>query len=143
MSVETTRKTLTAYLDKLVQRAPYAQYFADDVTFTVMGTDQEVKGRAAVEQFIRYFHEQAFDARPELKRTITGDDAAAIEADFIGTHTGDFLGVPATGKQVNVPYAVHYEFEGDEITALRCYISMDVLLQQIGTAATAAHAGTP
>jgi steroid delta-isomerase-like uncharacterized protein len=142
MSIESTRKTLTAYLESLVRRDPYGQYFADEATFTVMGAGQEVKGREAVEQFIRYFHEQAFDARPELKTTIIDDGIAAIEADFVGTHTGEFAGVSASGNKVNVPYAVTYDIQDDKITALRAYIPMDVLLQQIGASSAPVQAGS-
>jgi len=138
MSVESTRETLAAYLRVLVQRGPYATYFADDVTFSVMGTGQEVKGRDAVEQFIRYFHEQAFDAEPKVKNTIVADSQAVLEADFVGTHIGEFAGVPASRRHVNVPYAVVYDLKNDKITALRAYIPMDALLQQIGPAPTAA-----
>jgi steroid delta-isomerase-like uncharacterized protein len=141
MSVETTREAMTGYVRTLVQRGLYATYFADDVTFSVVGTGQEVKGRDAVEQFIRYFHEQAFDAQPKVKNTIVADGQATLEADFVGTHIGEFAGVPVTGKQVNVPYAVVYDLKNDKITALRAYIPMDVLLQQIGGAPVAAQAG--
>jgi len=141
MSIETTRETLTAYLRILVQRGPYAMYFADDVTFSVMGTGQEVNGREPVEQFIRYFHEQAFDAEPKVKNTIVADGRAALEADFIGTHIGEFAGVSATGKHINVPYAVVYDLENNKITALRAYIPMDILLQQMGAASVPAQAG--
>jgi steroid delta-isomerase-like uncharacterized protein len=132
MSLESTRDTLAAYLEALLARGPYGRYLADDVTFTVMGTELEVRGRDAVEQFIRAFHEQAFDAQPELKRTLVGDDLAAVEADFVGTHTGEFLGIPATGRAVHVPYAVVYDFRDGRISALRGYIPMDALLRQIG-----------
>jgi steroid delta-isomerase-like uncharacterized protein len=132
MSTELTRQTIAAYLDMLVQRGPYGQYFSDDVSFTLMGAGQEVHGRAEVEGFIRFLHEQAFDAQPIVKTTIAGDGLAALEADFIGTHIGEFLGVPATGRQVNVPYAVIYDIAADKITALRAYMPMDVLMQQLG-----------
>ena len=141
MSVESTHAVLTAYLDSLVRRDPYAQYFADDVTFTLMGPNQEVKGRDAVEQFIRYLHEQAFDAEPKVKNVIAADGHAALEADFVGTHTGEFIGVPASGKEVRVPYSVVYDLQGDKITALRAYMPMDVLLQQIGGVPEAIQAG--
>jgi steroid delta-isomerase-like uncharacterized protein len=142
MSTELTRETMTAYLRTLVQRGAYGIYFADDVTFTLMGTGQEVKGQAEVEQFIRYFHEQAFDAEPLIKNTVVADGRAALEADFVGTHTGEFLGVAATGRPVNVPYAVLYDLADDKITALRAYIPMDVLMQQIGATTASAQAGT-
>jgi predicted ester cyclase len=76
-------------------------------------------------------HTQSFDARPELKRLIVGADEAALEAVFIGSHTGEFQGIPATGKAVNVPYSVHYDLQDDKIAALQIYMSMDALLRQI------------
>jgi steroid delta-isomerase-like uncharacterized protein len=134
MAVERTREILMAYLDNLIQRGPFAQFFADDVTFSIMETGQEVKGREAVEQFIRGFHEQAFDAHPYLKTTMVDDGRAAIEVDFVGTHTGEFGGVPATGTSVNVPYVAVYDFDADKITAIRLYMPMGVIVQQIGAA---------
>jgi predicted ester cyclase len=134
MSIEITRKTMTDYLTLLGQRGAYGVHFADEVTFTLVGAGQEVKGQAEVEQFIRYFHEQTFDANPVLKNTVVADGQAALEADFVGIHTGEFLGVAPTGRHVEVPYAVLYDLDGDKITALRAYLPLDSLMQQIGAA---------
>ena len=142
MSTERTRETITAYLRTLVQRGAYGTYFADDVTFTLMGAGQEVKGQSEVEQFIRYFHEQAFDAEPIVKSTLVDDQQAVLEADFVGTHTGAFLGVAATGRQVNVPYAVLYDLDDGKITALRAYLPIDILMRQLGATSAAAQVGS-
>jgi steroid delta-isomerase-like uncharacterized protein len=138
MSTEITRETMTAYLRTLVERGLYGVYFADNVTFTLMGPGQETKGKVEVEQFIRYFHEQAFDAQLIVKNTVVADGQAALEADFVGTHTGEFLGVLATGKQVSIPYAVLYDLADGKITALRVYMPIDSLMQQIGVHTTRA-----
>jgi predicted ester cyclase len=138
MTVESTRETMTAYLETLAQRGPFAQYFGDEVTFALVGTAQEVKGRDAVEQFIRYFHEQAFDARPELKSTIIGDVRAAAEFVFVGTHTGEFAGVPASGKEVSVPYAVVYDLI-DDSNKHRTNGVVAVLIEKGGSKARAAQ----
>ena len=45
--------------------------------------------------------------------------------------TGEFLGIPATGKSVHVPYCVIYDLQGDKITALRAYIPMDLFAHQL------------
>ncbi len=137
MSIESTRKTLDTYLTTLAERGPYAQYFADEVYLAMVGTGQEIKGREAVEQFIRFFHEQAFDGRPEVKSTIYDDGRAAVEFDFLGTHTAEFLGVPAQGNQVKVPYAAVYDVEDDRITALRIYMPVDDLIRQISAVSAA------
>jgi predicted ester cyclase len=129
--MSTERHVMQDYLDALVKRADYAAYFTDDVVTTFEGTDQRASGRDAAEQLIRYVHEVAFDARPELKNLLTDDGKAAIEADFAGTHTGEFAGIPATGRDVRVPYSVLYDLRGDKISALRIYFPMGRLIDQL------------
>ena len=114
-------------------RADYGQYFTDDVVVTVEGSDQRAEGREAGEQLIRYMHEKAFDARPELKNLLVDEGKAAIEADFTGTHTGEFAGVAPTGRAVRVPYSVIYDLRGDQISKLRIYLPLSVLVEQITT----------
>ena len=129
--IETARVTMNSYMDSLIARAQFAKYFAADVTLHLMGTDQEAHGRDAVEGLIRYLHEQAFDAHPELKSLLVDGERAALEADFVGKHVADFMGIAAMGKQVRVPYSVVYDLEGDRIKALRIYMPMDTLLRQL------------
>jgi predicted ester cyclase len=101
-----------------------------------MGPNQEIRGREAVGQFIRWFHQQAFDATPRVKTLVVADGQAALEADFVGRHTGEFFGVAATGREVNLPYCVIYDLAGEQITALRGYLPLDVLFQQLGATPT-------
>jgi predicted ester cyclase len=64
----------------------------------------------------------------------------ALEADFVGTHIGEFQGVPATGNAVRVPYAVVYDVDGGRIVALRVYLPMHALMAQITTSRVSAQA---
>jgi steroid delta-isomerase-like uncharacterized protein len=132
MSVEATSKTMRSYLDALVARGDFADYFTDDVTWTTIGTGQEVRGREPVRDFLTWMHTQAFDATPKVKTLVVGDGQAALEADFVGTHTGEFLGMPASGKSVQVPYCVIYDLRDNKLAALRAYIPMDLFSQQLG-----------
>jgi predicted ester cyclase len=125
------RKVMQEYIDALVKRADYPAYFTDDVVATFEGTDQRAVGREAAGQLIRYVHEGAFDARPEVKNLLVDDGKAAIEADFAGTHTGEFAGIPPTDREVRVPYSVVYDIRGDQISALRIYFPMSLLVEQI------------
>jgi steroid delta-isomerase-like uncharacterized protein len=120
------------YLDALIARGEFADYFTDDVAWTIVGTDQQVQGREPVRDFLTWMHTQAFDARPKVKALVVGDGQAVLEADLVGTHTGEFLGIPATGKTVLVPYCVVYDLQGDKIAALRAYIPMELFAQQLG-----------
>ena len=127
----TERQVMQEYLDALVKRAGYPRYFAEDVVATFEGTDQRAEGREAAGQLIRYVHEGAFDARPELKSLLVDGAQAAIEADFVGTHTGEFAGIPPTGRPVKVPYSVVYDLHDDHISALGIYFPMSLLIEQL------------
>jgi len=131
MSVEATSKTMRSYLDALLARGDFADYFTHDVTWTTVGTGQNVQGREPVRDFLTWMHTHAFDARPKVRTLLVGDGQAALEADFVGTHTGEFLGMPATGKSVQVPYCVVYDLRDDKIAALRAYIPMELFSQQL------------
>ena len=82
-------------------------------------------------QIIRFFHEIAFDAQPEFADVIAGERGAAVEWVFVGTHTGEFAGVPASGNAVRVPYSAFYDVDDDRITAIRLYFSLEQLIGQI------------
>lgn len=127
----TERQVMQDYVDALIKRAEFSRYFASDVVATIEGTDQRADGREAAEQMIRYMHQQAFDARPELKNLLVDEDKAAIEADFIGTHTGEFAGVQPTGRAVRVPYSVLYDLRDNQISKLRIYFPMGTLVEQL------------
>jgi predicted ester cyclase len=129
--MKTERQVMEDYLETLVKRADFPAHFTDDVVATFEGTDQRADGREAAGQLIRYVHEGAFDARMELKNLLTDQHKAAIEADFAGTHTGEFAGIPATGRAVRVPYSVVYDLRGDRISALRIYFPMNLLIDQL------------
>ena len=51
--------------------------------------------------------------------------------DFVGTHTAGFGGVDATGRNVRVPYSVIYDLVGEEISAVRIYFPMSLLIDQL------------
>src|SRR5512133_3157266 len=48
MSVEATSKTLRSYLEALVARGDFADYFTDDASWTTIGGGQELHGRGPV-----------------------------------------------------------------------------------------------
>jgi predicted ester cyclase len=141
MTSERTRARLSAYLEALRTRGDYGQYFAGHVSLTVMGSDRVIEGREPVEHFIRTFME-AFDARPQLKSLVVDAGRGAAELDFVGTHIGEFAGLPPSGRIVKLSYAVVYDLKDDMITALRVYVPMEaVRADSEEAAAVARHRG--
>ena len=84
----------------------------------------------AVSDFIIALHTQLFDASPEIVSTEFAGGVAGLEAVFVGTHTAEFAGVPATGAAVRLPYSVFYDMSDGKILALRAYFPITALLHQ-------------
>ena len=80
---------------------------------------------------IRFVHEQAFDGRAEVKCLLMDGNRAAVEADFVGRHVAEFAGIPATGRELRVPYSVVYDLDGSRTAALRIYGFASGLMQAI------------
>jgi predicted ester cyclase len=142
MSAEQVGETMRAYADALLARTDFGRFFAPDIEFEVMGTGQRARGAEAAVQAIRFLHEVAFDAQPEIAKIMVDENGAALEAMFVGRHAGEFAGVAATDNAVRVPYSVFYDISDGTITALRIYMPMDQLLAQIRTPRHA-EAATP
>jgi steroid delta-isomerase-like uncharacterized protein len=142
MSLEETQAVVDAYLTSLVDREDIAPFFIDDVVLTLVEFGQEIQGREAVAGAIVDLHQQTFDARPEVMNLIVSEGKAAGEFVFVGTHTGEFVGIPPTGRSVQVPYTVFYDLADGQITALRIQGFASGIVAQL-TAEASPAAGTP
>src|SRR3954468_6620308 len=131
MSVAETQAVIDAYLTALVAREDIAPFFKDDVVLELVDVGQRIQGRDEVAGVIEGWQQQSFDARPELTNLIVGEGTAAIEAVFAGTQTGEFAGIPASGKHVAVPYAVFYDMADGQITAVRIHGFVSGMVSQL------------
>jgi predicted ester cyclase len=145
MTTAQTQAAMEAYFDALLGGGAYETFFADDVVVTMTAVPGEIVGPAAAKAAIDALHHEQFDATPEVTTLVVGEGTAALEAVFVGTHTGEFAGIAATGKAVEVPYSVFYELEGGKITALRIYALVEGIVQQLqaapSTSADASRSG--
>ena len=131
-----TESTMRDYMDALLGGGDFAAFFSEDVLWTTMETGDEIRGRDAVRDHIVALHSELFEASPELRSLAVADGIASLEADFVGKHVAEMAGVPATGAEVRLPYAMFYDVEGGSITALRSYFPITVLVQKLQDAAT-------
>jgi len=138
MSTQETEQVVSAYLTAL-SGGDFASYFAEDVLWITMENGDQVRGRQEVTDYIIALHTQLFAASPELVNVAYGNGLAILEAVFVGTHTGAFGDIPATGVKVRLPYCVAYTIADSKITELRAYLSMLALQQHLTGGAT----GTP
>jgi SnoaL-like polyketide cyclase len=109
-----------------------AKFVATNAVFINMGTGERTEGREAVAEMLHYIYHVAFDAVAEITNWIITDRKALLEANFKGRHIAEFAGIPATNKEVNVPFSIAYDLENGLIKEARIYMLGDVMFKQLG-----------
>jgi steroid delta-isomerase-like uncharacterized protein len=138
MSVDRNREAMTRYWDS--QHRDLSM-MAPDVVFTSMATGDEHRGPEEVRRMLEHIYHVAFDAHAELRTRLVDESQAVLEGWFVGTHIGEFAGMPATGRQVRVPLCVVYDLEDGQIKRGRVYLELPVMLRQLRGEASMATAG--
>jgi steroid delta-isomerase-like uncharacterized protein len=76
-----------------------------------------------------------FGAFPDLHQTIedtvAADDRVAMRFRAQGTHQGDFMGIPATGKPIDVVGIAIVGVKNGKVAILQEVIDLQALMQQI------------
>jgi steroid delta-isomerase-like uncharacterized protein len=129
MSADTNRRLIEQYL---ASNHGDLSMMADDVVFTNTSTGEDFVGRDALREMLHHVYHVAFDAHAEPRTVIVDDSYAVLEGTIVGRHTGEFAGVPATGKNVRIPLCVVYEFRGGKIVSARIYPAVPAFLAQVG-----------
>ena len=86
---------------------------------------------------VRHFYEQLMKALPDLeievvRRHVT-EDAILLEVIIRGTQLGEWRGLPATGRRVEVPLCGVYTFDSDNrLAGERIYYDRATVLRQLG-----------
>jgi steroid delta-isomerase-like uncharacterized protein len=72
------------------------------------------------------------DITPRLINRFRDGNTITDEVVFAGTHDGPFLGIPATGKSVEVPAAIIYDIEDGALRRESAYWDIATMLIQMG-----------
>lgn len=79
--------------------------------------DDELKGRAGQQQAVNVFLDAFSDLHNEILMLVAEGDLVAAHQKWTGTHDGDFIGIPATGRQVEFTSTAIIRIEGELIAA--------------------------
>lgn len=126
-----TRAAMSALFAALAGRGELARCFAPEVTLTTMETGEVVSGREAVASLLDALYRVSFDTTPVIRSLVAKPGLAVAEADFYGTHAGEFAGVAPTGREVKVAHVIACAVAGRTITAMRLYLPLDALSRQL------------
>lgn len=133
-ATEASRGAVVAFLNALAAGDDCGNHVNDEVTHTAMETGEVTRGRDAVVRWIDHLYREAFAASVEVRSLVVENERAFLEADFVGTHVGEFAGIPPSGRMVRAPLAVAYDLANGRIAALRVYLPLDALIRQIRAA---------
>ena len=91
-----------------------------------------------------YQHVEVFERgfpqyRLKAEDMIEEGDKVVVRARFSGTHSGNFNGIPATGKEVELPFIIIYRFDGGKLAEHWLEANHLALLTQLGVMQAAAQ----
>jgi steroid delta-isomerase-like uncharacterized protein len=89
-------------------------------------------GREGYKQVVSAYRAAFPDMRVTLEEEIAEGDKVVTRGYFTGTHQGELMGIPPTGKQIHVKYIDIWRVENGQL--VENWVQMDMLgmLQQLG-----------
>jgi predicted ester cyclase len=72
------------------------------------------------------------DGKHTIDETLEIGDRVVLRGSFSGTHAGEFMGMPPTGKEITVTFMNIDRFAGDKLVEHRAEVDMAGLMQQLG-----------
>jgi steroid delta-isomerase-like uncharacterized protein len=104
-----------------------AENFVDHDPLPGTGPD-----RQGIHDFVKLIRSAFPDLETTVDEIIAEGDRIAVRSTFRGTHEGDFMGIPATGKKVEVSNYDFVRFENDQAAEHWGTIDSAALMEQLG-----------
>jgi hypothetical protein len=123
VSVDQTQQVIDRYFAVMGAGGDFSQFYVDEVTWTMLDAGAEIRGAAAVRDYVIALHGQMSDVH--TRRIVVSDNAAYLEGDCVNAQD---KGAP------RIAYCVAYDVTGDRITAMRCYGGFGAIINRIQSA---------
>jgi steroid delta-isomerase-like uncharacterized protein len=112
------------------------RYMAEDFV-----EHEEIPGmghtRDTPRQLFKMMNAAFTDLHVDIHDVLQDGDKAVARVSFVGTHTGEFMGVPASGNPVNIDAIVIVQFRGDQCVAHWGTMDMAGAMAQMGAGSPA------
>jgi steroid delta-isomerase-like uncharacterized protein len=141
MPAEANRRLITGYADEIWHNGRLDQmetYIAAHYVRHDPGLPMPIQGPEGVRQLVAAYRAAFPDLHFEPELMLADGDKAAVRWRITGTHQGELMGLPATGKRIAVSAIDVYRFENGKIAEQ--WVALDNLgiLQQLGAIPAAA-----
>jgi steroid delta-isomerase-like uncharacterized protein len=139
MSTDANKTIIRRSIEQLNQRndAVIDELVADDVTVsTLQAISGDASGPAVGRDVVRQGYRRNITAFPDYQVTveqlIAEGDSVVMHWTHRGTHTGEFLGVPATGREIRGAAISTYRIVDGKIAEVRALWDRAEIWQQLG-----------
>jgi len=98
-------------------------FVADSATY--VDFSGRTHGKEDMRKFFESFLRGFPDGRGRIDRTISQGNMVVVEYTLWGTHSGEFAGIPATGKKFEYKAIEIYDFEAGKVKHLNNFMKTD------------------
>jgi steroid delta-isomerase-like uncharacterized protein len=108
------------------------EVIADDYVHTVVGAQEPIRGRQGFRELVTMYRNAFPDFGITTEEQIAEGDVVVTRWTGTGTHRGDLMGIPATGKRSTAAGITIDRFAGGKLVAGWAIFDQLGLLQQLG-----------
>jgi steroid delta-isomerase-like uncharacterized protein len=108
------------------------ELITDDVVDHEEGLPGQPEGKEGVVFFVNALRGAFSDIKATVGQTVESGDLASAQVTISGTHTGDWMGVPASGKSFEIDAIDMVRFEGSRCAEHWGVTDNMALMMQIG-----------
>lgn len=132
-SPEQNKRLITQFIEEVLNRKNFAvldeivaEDFVEHIPFPGQGPGREGL-RYAVSLFVKAFP----DLHWQIEEQVAEGEKVVTRFTMTGTHGGELLGIPPTGRAIEISGVVFDEVRGGEFAASRILMDVPGLLQQL------------
>lgn len=89
------------------------KYLAND--FKMMAVSKRAVDKQGLRDMLTHVKKAFPDRKVTIERIMTKDNAAMVEYTWTATHTGEYMGFPATNNRIELPCVDILEFESGKL----------------------------
>jgi steroid delta-isomerase-like uncharacterized protein len=107
--------------------------FGDAAHYADEAWGERYEGASGIRNYYAQLMKALPDLQIDLQRQHIADDAILVEVMIRGTHLGEWRGLPATGRRVEIPLCGVYTFDSnDRLAGEKIYYDRATVLRQLG-----------
>ena len=130
---EATEAVMRRFVEEVINEGRYSA-LPDLVhpNYVYRSPDQELRGADALKDLLTAYRAGLPDLKTSIDDLVASGDKVVISITLTGTHEGDLMGVPATGKRVKIHGMVLSRFEQGKIIEEWELLDMLSMFAQLG-----------